>query len=440
MKQRSGRRSLTRVLLTLLGLTALVGGLVGHAAYRASRKPPISRLALGAYYPEMPADTRHHYLNFPLDYGDSSSALFRAFYILSPHFQSDASVVFFLTDGQMELVGPNPDFSFFEAELPGLSYVLIGHRGHSPTLFPEVYPAGKVDLRHAMSLYGSAQRVEDIERVRRDMVEQRLLPPDGRIMIFAASGAGVLAQQYLQRYGDHVSRVLLASTGAPDLAREQGWDYARRFAEFDSSSAADLGEVLRTRSVSPASLTYLLFQLGREGKEGRVAQRKVIRGLLGHNPFPYVWYRLHPSLSWVLSRIILDTPAADAAKVRLYELLGADLQRYGTTSRPDVSLMYTWTSQLLAEYLTGEVAVPQLRIDRSRYQGEVLVISGLDDVVFSPEIGKAIANAYPHGHSLVVRGGHRLEQDRGYHRAIRTAFFVLGLHAPRTEALLASPP
>ncbi len=147
MKRRSWRRSLTRVLLTLLGLTALVGGSVGYAAFRAIRKPPISRLALGAFYPEMPANARHRYLNFPLDYEDSSSALFRAFYILSPHFQSGASVVFFLTDGQMELVGPTPDFSFFEAELPGLSYVLIGHRGHSPTLFPEVYPAGKVDLR-----------------------------------------------------------------------------------------------------------------------------------------------------------------------------------------------------------------------------------------------------------------------------------------------------
>jgi len=431
---------LTRVLLALLGLTALVGGSVGHAAYRASRRPPTSRLALGAYYPEMPADTRHHYLNLPLDDGDPSRALFRGFYVLSPHFQSDASVVFFLTDGQMELVSPNPDFSFFEAELPGLSYVLIGHRVHSPTLFPEVYPTGKVDLRRAMSLYGSAQRVEDIERVRRDMVERRMLPSVGRIMFFAASGAGVLAQQYLQRYGDHVSRVLLASTGAPDLRRERGWDYARSFAEFDSTSAAALSKLLRTRSVSSASLTYLLFQPGREGEDGRVAQRKVIRGLLGHNPFPYVWYQLHPSLSWLLSSIILDTPAADAAKVRMYELLGADLQRYETTSRPDVSLMYTWTSKLLAEYLAAEVVVPEVRIDRSRYKGEVLVISGCDDVVFSPEIGKTVATAYPDGHFLAVRGGHRLEQDRGYHRALRTAFFVHGLHAPRTQALLVSPP
>ena len=440
MKRRPWRRSVTRVLLPLLALIALVSGSVGYAAYRASRKPPIARLALDAFYPDMPADARHHYLNFPLDYGDSSSALFRGFYILSPNFQPGASVVFFLTDGQMELVGTNPDFSFFEAELPGLSYVLMGHRGHSPTLFPEVYASGKVDLRRAMSLYGSAQRVEDIERVRRDMVAQRLLPPDGRIMLFAASGAGVLAQQYLQRYGDHVSRVLLASTGAPDLAREHGWDYARRFAEFDSSAAADLRKVLRTRSVSPASLTYLLFQLGREGTARRAAQRTVIRGLRGHNPLPYAWYRLHPSLSWALSSTILEAPAADAAKVRMYELLGADLQRYGATPDPAASLMYAWTPKLLADYLGADLPVPELRIDRSRYQGDVLVISGADDVVFAPAIGKAIANAYPHGHFVLVRGGHRLEQDRDYQRAIRTAFFVLGVNAPRTQALLASPP
>jgi pimeloyl-ACP methyl ester carboxylesterase len=429
-----------RVLLVLLGLAALVGGSLGYVGYRASQTPPISRLALGAYYSEMPPDARHHYLNLPLDYRNSASALFRDFYLLSPHFQPGGPVVFFFTDGQMELVRPDSDFSFFEAQLPGLSYVLIGHRGHSPTLFPEVYPTGKADLRSAMNLYGSAQRVEDIERVRRDMVEQRLLPPDGRIMIFAASGAGVLAQQYLQRYGDHVSRVMLASTGAPDLAHERGWDYARRFSELDPTSAAALTEVMRTRSVSPASLTYLLFQLGRDGKDGRATQQRVIQGLRGHNPFPYVWYRLHPSLSWELSRTILNTPAADAAKVRMYELLGADLRRYVTTPRREVSLTCTWMSEVLAEYLAADVAVPELGIDRSRYRGEVLVISGLDDIVFSPAIGKAIAGAYPDGRFLAVRGGHRLEQDRGYHAAIRTAFFVQGLHAPGTEALLVAPP
>jgi pimeloyl-ACP methyl ester carboxylesterase len=426
--------------VSLLGLAVLVGGWLGYDAWHASRTAPSSRLALDATYPEMPPDARHRYLNLPLDHLNPAGARFRDFYLLSPNFQPGGPVVFFLTDGQMELVSPDSDFAFFEAQLPGLPYVLIGHRGHSPTLFPEVYPAGRVDLRRAMNLYGSTQRVEDIEHVRLDMVRQGLLAPDGRIMIFAASGAGVLAQQYLQRYGDHVSRVLLASTGAPDLARDRGWDYARRYADLDPASAKALADVMRTRSVSPPSLTYLLFQLGREGQDGFAAQQRVIRGLLAHNPFPYLWYRLHPSLSWPLSRTLLNTPAADATKVRMYELLGRDLRRNATTSHEDVSLMYPWAAEVLADYLSADVPVPELRLDRSRFRGEVLVVTGLDDVVFAPEVGEAIAGAYPDGRFLAVRGGHRLERDRDYHMAVRAAFFGHGLHASETEALLAAPP
>ncbi len=440
MTRTSTRRPFARILLSLLGLAVLVGGWLGYDAWRAIRTAPTSRLALGATYPGMPPDARHRYLNLPLDHTNPAGGLFRDFYLLSPNFQPGGPVVFFLTDGQMELVSPESGFSFFEAQLPGHSYVLIGHRGHSPTLFPEVYPAGRVDLRRAMHLYGSAQRVEDIERVRLDMIQKRLLAPDGRIMIFAASGAGVLAQQYLQRYGHHVSRVLLASTGAPDLARERGWDYARRYADLDPAAAAALADVMRTRGVSPPSLTYLLFQLGRDGQDGIAAARRVIRGLLGHNPFPYLWYRLHPRLSWQLNRAFLDTPAADATKVRMYELLGGDLRRHATTSHKDVSLVYSWASEVLAEYLAADVPVPELRLDRGCYGGEVLVVSGLDDVVFSTEIGRAIASAYPDGRFLAVRGGHRLELDREYHTAIRAAFFGHGLHAPDTEALLARSP
>lgn len=66
--------------------------------------------------------------------------------------------------------------------------------------------------------------------------------------------------------------------------------------------------------------------------------------LIGHNALPYLWYWIRPSLNWSLGSFILRTPSADAAKVRMYELLGADLQRYGTASRPGASLMYPWTS------------------------------------------------------------------------------------------------
>ncbi|MBI1764871.1 MAG: hypothetical protein HYR56_25965 [Acidobacteria bacterium] len=429
------RRWRTRILYTLLTVV-LAGACWGYLTYRTQMKPPTTRLALDAVYPAMPPDARHYYLNLPLDYAEANSGQFRAFYLLSPNFQPNGPIVFFFTDGQMELVSPAPDYAFFEAQVPGVSYVLIGHRGHSPTLFPEVYPQGKTDLPRAMKLYGSWQRVEDIERVRRDMLAQGLLPPESKIMIFAASGAGVLAQQYLHRYGEHVSRVLLATTGAPDLAHARGWAYARDFAELNPALAATLNELWATTSVNQASLAYLLFQLGRTGQAGLTAQQRVIQGLHNGNSLLYAWYWLRPQLNWPLCQTLLSAPAADAAKVRMYELLGAELQ----PAKPTGPLLYRWSREILADYLAQNIALPDLQLERRQFNGEVLVVAGWQDVVFSPAIGRVIAEAYPDGRFLAVRGGHRLELDADYHRALRAAFFQQGLHAAATTTLLANPP
>jgi pimeloyl-ACP methyl ester carboxylesterase len=423
--------------LAVLAGFALLGALLAYFAWHDLNAPPVERLALDASYPEMPPDAHHRYLNLPLDYDDDRSPLFRGFYILSPNFKARRPVVFFLTDGQMELVTPNSETAFFDAQLQGLSYVLIGHRGHAPTLFPETYIDGKVDLRAAMRLYGSAARVEDIERVRRDMLRENLLPDDGRIMIFAASGAGVLAQQYLQKYGDHVSRVLLASTGAPDLARARGWDYARSFADYDPGLASALREVGQKNKVSFKRLSYLLFQLGREGGNSRGSQLSVLNGLRGHNRLPYLWQWLHPSCNWELARKMLETPAAEAVKVRMFELLAADLRRPRDFTDADAPLMYGWAADLLADYLRSDVPTPEWNLDRAAFHGEVLVISGADDNVFSPRIGEAIAAAYS-GEFIEVPGGHRLERDGDFHTSLRSAFFEHGLHAAQTKALLAA--
>ncbi|WP_271592320.1 hypothetical protein [Bradyrhizobium sp. CCBAU 65884] len=426
-------------LLVILSIFGAVGGIWGCRRWHAAQEPPDARLALDAHYPGMPPDAHHRYLNLPVDYTDGSSGRFRAFYVLSPNFNPKGPVVFFLTDGQMELVGPEMDLSFFDEQLPGVSYVLIGHRGHTPTLFPEVYPNGKLDLRRAMNLYGSWQRVEDIECVRQDMVAAKLLPSDGRIMVFGASGAGVLAQQYLHRYGEHVTRTLLAATGAPDLARQHGWTYARNFVELDPEAAASLSEIARLENGTRATLAYMVFQLGRQGQSGLATLHKIIHGELSHNPLPYAWYQLRPSLSWALRRTLLSLPAADAAKVRMYELLGSDLQRAASLYGYDIPL-YLWSREVLRNFLHQHAPLPNLQLDRSRYGGEVLVIAGKDDVVFSPAIGKAIALAYSRAFFLLVRGGHRLELDHEYQRAVRRAFFLHGLQARDTASLLDSPP
>lgn len=434
------RNRRVRGVIALVGLCGVALSIGAYAKFRAFRQPPTSRLALDAHYPEMPPDEAHHYLNLPVDYAHPSRGSFRDFYILNSKFRNGPAVVFFFTDGQMELVDTRPDMAFFDAQLPGLPYVLIGHRGHSPTLFPEVYEHGRVILHRAVELYASWQRVEDIERVRLDMLSRGLLPADGRIMIYGASGAGALAQQYLHRYGQHVSRVLLSVTGAPDIATRLGVGYARSFAELDAESAQVLDHVVAVNKIDPENLAYLLFQLGRAGMEGLTLQRRVIESLARGNSALFWRLWLKPNLNLPLARFLLGSPLAEAAKVRMFELLGPDLRHRARNPHNEFNLMYEWAPRILADYLSSDIQPTNFELARQKFNGEVLVVSALEDVVFSPTIGLQISKAYRNARFQGVRGGHRLTDDSGYHSAVRTAFFLHGLSSPELKTLLDAPP
>ena len=120
-------------LFKFLVLAILVAGLAyGFYEYRIFTAVPTTRLAAGSYYPEIPPDSHHYYLQLPIDHNDPSKGNFTDFYILSPQFKSGENVIFWLFDNQQEAVGminSSGDFENFENNLGGLSYVLIGNRG-----------------------------------------------------------------------------------------------------------------------------------------------------------------------------------------------------------------------------------------------------------------------------------------------------------------------
>ena len=169
-------------LLAIVMCLMVAGGL--YFAYRSFYTVPRSRLAANEIYPEMPEDDFHHYIDLPIDHSDLKRGTFRGFYLFSPNFYQRKNITFLLTDGQMELVSLETDFSFFENVLNGGSYVLIGVRGHSPTLLPEVFKDGQIDYDQALNLYGSDQQVEDIENVRLDLINKGFIPPEGKVKYF----------------------------------------------------------------------------------------------------------------------------------------------------------------------------------------------------------------------------------------------------------------
>ncbi|MFZ3148977.1 MAG: hypothetical protein WA137_08035 [Methanothrix sp.] len=142
---RLGRENLPRIGIMLLLVLVVSGGAYAWHEYDEFFSIPATRLQADGFYPEMPPDAHHHYLQIPLDHGNPYLGNFTAFYLLSPGFSAGEDVVFWLFDNQQERVGminSSADFGYFEESLEGLPYVLIGNRGVSPTLFPEVFNRG----------------------------------------------------------------------------------------------------------------------------------------------------------------------------------------------------------------------------------------------------------------------------------------------------------
>ncbi len=419
------------ILVLAAGLACAVLAGVHAWMYRT----PGARLAAGETYPDMREDASHHYIDLPVDHADLARGTLRGFYLLSPGFRKGGDVTFLLTDGQMELVDLDPDFDFFEAMLGGASYVLIGVRGHAPTLLPEVYQDGKVDHAQAMRLYGSDQQVGDIEAVRLDMLRKGLLPADGRINVFGASGAGVLAQQYVSAHGAHVRRLLLESTGAPDLSQRAGQAYSPDFANYNPMAAKALAPWLQAHPSARARVANVLYQQGRDAADPRAAQLRAARGLAGGR---WLWtYELSPRRNLGMLAYIVRAPSSLMARVRWFELVGADLVRYQRNDR--FNLLYELSTvaldDMLAWHRRHRIAPMRFEIDR-RFAGDVLIIKGRQDVVFDDASSELLRAAYPHARLLYVAGGHRLIGDE--YRTVRLGFLQGGF-AGADAASLAYP-
>lgn len=431
-----------RKLITIAGVIAIMALVWIYFEYKSFFKVPDSRLALDQYYPEMLPDDHHHYIPLPIDHNDPKKGKFKGFYMLSPNFVKGGQIAFFLTDGQMELVHTRPDFAFFESILGDVSFVLLGVRGHSPTYFPEVYNKdGTLNYKNAMNLYGSDQLVEDIECTRLDLERKGYLPANGKIMLFGVSGAGVLAQQYLAKYGEHVSRVILGATGAPDIAKENHWLYSPNFSDFNSEGAKILNSILGKRKVDLATLSYILYQAARDRPNARQAQVDILKSLDAHGSL--LKFGLKPQYNLSMAKFLMSTPSAACIKVRCYELVGYDLKRYKTRELKTLNLLYEFSAQYLSDFMekemAGEIHPKEFQLDRSRFTGEVLVMSGTEDVVFSVETGKAIAAAYPHAKFSLFEDGHRFLRNQRYYQSLRKAFLSGGFNSPEFQRLYNDP-
>lgn len=405
---------------------------------------PKKRLDLAAYYPEMPPDSSHIYIELPIDHHNPDLGKYKGFYLLSPAFTHKKDVIFYLTDGQQNKVNTQSDFNIFEQKLPGLSYVVMGRRGSYPALFPEVYTKdGSLDYKKAMNLYGTEQQIEDIEMVRQDLEKKGYLPPDGKIMLSGTSGGGILIQEYLAKYGDHVSRVLLEATGAPDIVidnkiKNLGSPFTDVMKEESPKTLKKLEDILANNKVNGVALCYMLYKIQLYDIDWKNTCINLIDEIAGGNKCNYYKNLFNPEYNFSLSNFLMRFPMMDSTKVRIFELTGEQLIKYLETPG-DINITFEWEKVMVQDYLkqakAGVIDVPRINLaeDRKKYNGEVLLLIGDADNQFSVKAAEVINKSYPKSKMVLVHDTHAmLINEKGYQN-LRTAFFTKGLYAEELE-------
>jgi len=410
---------------------------------------PKTRLGLKDFYSSMPQDKTHFYLELPLDHNNPQLGKYKGFYILSTDFIPKKDIIFYLTDGQQNKVHPDVNMDYQFEKLKNLSYVVIGRRGHYPALFPEVYKNdGSLDYKKAMTLYGTAQQIEDIEIVRQDLFSKGYLAADGKIMLFGTSGAGILIQQYIAKYPEKVSRVLIEASGAPDIAKENNISYCCNFYEQMETSnpetIKELNEILENKKVDRESLCFLMSKLPYFNINGKELRVKLIKEISENNltSFNKYWWSLENNL--YLTKLMMRLPMMEATKIRMFEILGEHLVDY-QKNNAKINLMFEWAKTLLKDYLDksseGVIQVPVINLlkERSKYTGEVLVLSGTEDQVFPPKLGEMTCKAYPKSKFALYKDTHAFIMDKQYYYNLRKVFFTQGLHSKELQDLLSDP-
>lgn len=210
-------------------------------------------------------DFHHRSIEVPVDHFDVDKGTFSLYYELSSNFRFDKPTIFFLTDQQQSYGEAGKvdqlakQFRFDST----LNVLFIENRGRKYSYIDMEDESGVVDWERVYLLLSSRQMVEDIECVRRDLFKDH---PGSSMYIFARSGGGYLAQEYLARYGEHVQRAYLQCAPNPIIMRQLGYPESKTFinelASVDPSLPAKLRSVMEKGVVPELNLLWMLYRFG----------------------------------------------------------------------------------------------------------------------------------------------------------------------------------
>src|ERR1044072_5734530 len=178
----------------------------------------------------------------PLDYSAPKNGSARIYYELGARFDRKKPTVFVVADGQQFFMRKGAVADIQKKRFgPGFNVVGVVGRIDCPDAVKACKAkTGAIDWVRGYRFYKAEQWIGDLESVRR-----RLVGANGKIMLNGQSGGAFLCHQYLEKYGDNVSRVVTPAAVMPFWVRRLGLKSDRFWEELSSTSREECLVALR---------------------------------------------------------------------------------------------------------------------------------------------------------------------------------------------------
>ncbi len=418
----------TRTLVIFLAILA------GRAALAQSHRYPVE-------------DFHHRSITLPVDHLSGSEETFTLYYELSGNFTFDQPTIIFVTDGQQSYgeAGKVDELARRMQFDSTLNLVFIENRGRRYSFIDASNADGSSDWEKVYRLFSAEQMVEDIECVRKDLFKDH---PGSQLFLFARSGGGYIAQEYLAKYGLHVQRAYLQCAPNPTIMKQLGNPESRSF--INTVRAADpalpgmLEAVLKKRTVPELHLLWLLYRIQFAVQKPEPVFLRIINDLAHDSLGSYNEYLRKGGFDYTKAKGTQTSLAKQMGPAMFMSPIQCDGE-YMLGDPPDyIDPVYTCLGDLCAPIiqLVREKKVPPpeppVLEEFGRLATEVFYQAGYTDHITPYEVGLELGKYFRHYELFIADDNHMMMKHEACYPPMRNAFFKHGIGSTELQEARAS--
>ncbi|MGO9326067.1 MAG: alpha/beta fold hydrolase [Terracidiphilus sp.] len=352
-------------------------------------------------------------IDVPFDRQSPGIGTFALQYELGRAFNPAKATVFVIADGQQFYVRQGAVASL-QAELFGDQFNVVGiiGRASNSQVMGKIRTGGNVDWPLAYRILRAEEWVDDIEAVRKALVGN-----SGQISLYGRSGGGLLVDQYLAKYPEHVRTAFTQAAANRFIDADFSLNSDHFWEEIGQYDRSLQSALLRIIAAHPDDRDRIILLLQRQNffvpaAQLNQARAELIHALASGEDEKVADYSKRFQVEQVLEQ--LRDAANPAANVRLYEFyapLSSLLDQNGKYSsgriNPDIEVMRMFADPLLKLANEGRIQSPTMNLSNLNHVGgSVYLLAGVYDHTADYRSQIALASHFPNHRLLLLADDH----------------------------------